>query len=369
MAALQTHGRRPRRWVSWGASVASALAVTLAIGGCAPGDGGPLSTPPPTAAVCTSRAETTAQARVVAQQLNGQIGSAADTALSAFAYPLGLPNEDFIVSIGNLPHPGYSVFSPDGAYLATNVLLEGPNIVSAYPYVVNTLTHAATRIPVPTTLNVDGAYYNEWLRERSLTWVDDHTLVFFAGANTNTTIVNGSQGTRVFIYDITTHAVHALSNITAAAGGIARCGVLYYQEVTPLAPFGPEGWMRGKVFLHRYDLVTHSEIGVPITLGETFGFGGAESHFDGPGWDVSADGRRLVYQETRVSATTDRLVMTSRFISANPDGSHAARILVTAAPSVTMLIAISPTMQLVAATDGDVEALTDPGRPRRPQPR
>ncbi|HZC07639.1 MAG TPA: hypothetical protein VE338_18530 [Ktedonobacterales bacterium] len=362
MASSEERGWYPRRWWNWWATVTSAVSVALLMSGCAPGGGSvlTLSTPTPTPTMCTSHAETTAQARTVSQQLYGQIGSRADGALSDLRYPLGLPNEDFVASLGNPPHPGYSVFSPNGKYLATDVLLEGPNIVSAYPYVINTATHLATRLPVPASVNVDGAYYNEWLRERSLAWVDDHTLLFFAGANTNTTVTQGSRGTRVFIYNMATGSASLLSGVTAAAGGIVRCGILYYQEVTPLAPYGPVGWLKGKALLHRYDLRTRTEIGAPIGLGETFGFGGWESHFDGPGWDVSADGHLLVYQQTRVIAASDRLVMTSQFMRANPDGSGGARILMAASPSVTMLISISPANKLVAATDGDVDALRDP---------
>lgn len=359
MAFLEARRPRSSHRLRLSVTMASALAVSVLISGCAPGGGGGGVTPPPTTA-CASPVATTAQAHVVGQQLYGHVGSAADTTLSDFHYPLGLPNEDFVVSIGNPPHPGYSVFSPDGRYLATTILLEGPNIVSAYPYVIDTTTHVATRLPIPATLNVDGAYYNEWLRERSLAWADNHTVLFFAGANTNTTIVNGSSGTRVFIYDVATHSASTLGGVTTAAGGIVRCGVLYYQEVSPLEAFGPDGWMRGKSKLHRFDLRTRTEIGSPMLMGETFAFGGAESHFDGPGWDVSPNGLHLVYQQTQVTAATDRLVMTSQFISANTDGSGAERILTPAAPSVTMLISISPTNQLVAATDGDVEALTDP---------
>lgn len=133
----------------WGISL---LAVILAAGACAPGGtSGSTSTPPPgsttlTPVSCNTRATTTAIVWDEGRQIHGGVGGSAPTQLSSFSYPLGLPDEGFE---GNPIVPGFLAVAPDGAHIAVDEAVFVPFTEELYPYVVDTATHAATRVLLP----------------------------------------------------------------------------------------------------------------------------------------------------------------------------------------------------------------------------
>ncbi len=329
--------------------------LALLLYGCASPTAGGDSTPTPGSAAtptaptasgpCATRATATAEAWATGKdkpQVTGSINGAAATTLSNFVYPLGLPNEgqfssDFLAALA---------WSPDAQHLAVAVEADaGPGRL-LYPYVVDTTSHAVTRVNLPGNASIpELAAVN-----RIFAWADNHTLLIFGGFSGGD---NGSAGTVSYSYDLTSASATPLPGVTAAYEGVVRCSTLFYLEITPLTQIGnTPGQLKGTAKLHRYDLASHSEIGSPITLGETSTFRGAEGNVSLMGWDASPDGTRIVYQQTAVSAndSSSAPTLTSKFFVANADGSAASPILTGAIANSPAFLAISPDGKLVAVT-------------------
>ncbi len=297
----------------------------------------------PTPAPCATHASATAEAWATTTdqpQVKGGISGGSETTLSNFVYPLGLPNEgqfgsDYIVALA---------WSPDAQHLAVAVAVNDGPAQTLFPYIVDTTSHAVTRVMLPTS---DGIAERA-AANRVFAWADTHTLLIFgafSGGN------NGSSGTVSYSDDITTGSVSPLSGVTSAYEGVVRCSTLFYLEITPLAQVGT-GHFKGSAKLHRYDLTTHSELGSPLTLGDTSTFNGAEGIVSLMGWDVSPDGTRVAYQQTSVSFIgSGQVTINSKFMAANADGSSATPILTGAISNSTSFLAISPDGQQVAVTN------------------
>jgi hypothetical protein len=322
--------------------VTGLIALAAAFGACAIGGGtggattgGP--TPTATPIPCSTRATTTATVwNESDKQIHGSIGGAAPTVLSNFHYPLGLPDESFEAATETL---GRMTVSPDGHHIGVIVDVYVPNARDFYPYVVDTTTHAVTRVG---TLGDANPSNNE---PRQLTWVDNQTLLVFPG-------IRGVPSTdAAYSYNITTAAVTPLPGLTGVVEGVARCGVLFYMDFTDRTTYSDADHTR--VFnerIHRYNLASHTEIGSPLTIGDAFTWGGAEGDIYYPGWDVARDGSRLAWQHAAVATGQ---VITSTFQSANADGSGLGAIL-TGPPAATAhsmaALAISADGSLVAVT-------------------
>lgn len=301
------------------------------------------ATPTPAPASCGTHASAAAEAWATTGdnvQVKGSINGGAETTLSNFTYPLGLPDEglygsDYLAALA---------WSPDAQHLAVAVVASaGPGQV-LYPYVVDTTSHAVTRVALP---NGDGIPELA-ATNRVFAWADNHTLLIFGGFSGGN---NGSGGTVSYSDDITTGSVTPLSGVTSAYEGVVRCNTLFYLEITALAQVGT-GRFKGSAKLHRYDLTTHSELGSPLTLGETSTFSGAEGNVSLMGWDVSPDGTRIAYQQTSVSfISSGQVSISSKFMAANADGSGATPILTGATSNSTSFLAISPDGQQVAVTN------------------
>jgi hypothetical protein len=186
------------------------------------------------------------------------------------------------------------------------VAVAEPNPVSLFPgnlprivstsYLIDTRTHTTSMIAVPSQIAA-------WGSGRSLAWKDSHTLLLFSGSN-------GSPGP-TYSYDVLGKTLHVLPGVHAAEG-VVHCSTLFYLELTSAKqPSGQE-----LALLHRYDLDTQREIGLPVRLGSIYA-----SWVDfpiepsTPPWDVSSDGTHLVYQRIDGQANP--------FIVADADGSHA----------------------------------------------
>jgi hypothetical protein len=307
------------------------------------------STPPPAATAtatplpCNTHATTTAIVWDEGQQIHGGIGGAAPSQLSSFRYPLGLPDEGFA---GTQTVPGFLVVSPDGAHLAVDEIVFVPFIEELYPYVVDTATHAVTRVILPAYPRTPG----EELRQ--LAWADNHTLVVFPG-NSN----RGGSSTDTYTYDITTHTAAALPGVTNGVEGVLRCSTLYWMDIGPftaLSPADPNHTSTAPERIHRYDLASQTEIGSPITIGVAVTFGGSEGQVDFAGWDVSRDNTKLVYQRLSVTSLAGTVHESSQFFAANVDGTDVTPIL-TGPPPVTSTtgahLAIAPDGTQVAVTN------------------
>lgn len=296
-----------------------------------------------TSATCATHPTTTAMAWDAGQQVVGNIAGAPDATLSNFVYPLGLPDE---TTFGQAL-PASIAWAPDGRHLAVSINVVVPFAVYSYPFVVDTASHAVSRVTLPEYPKT--AATDDWERERLLTWADNNTLVVLSGFDG---AANPAAG--AYKYDISTHAATALPGVTHAADGVVRCSTLYYLELTPESNIG-SGYMRGTGLLHRYDLATHSEVGSPVTLGDTASFGGAEGAVMGMGWDVSPDQSYIVYQHTTfaVPTTPSSTGLTSQFMAAKPDGSAAVHILPRAGSNSTARVAVSPDGHQVVVTDAN----------------
>ncbi|HLV98940.1 MAG TPA: hypothetical protein VKT82_09710 [Ktedonobacterales bacterium] len=319
-------------------------------GGSTPTPGGSVSTPGeatatpgPAPTACVPHTSATAEAWVSGTskpQVMGSINGAAETKLSNFGYPLGLPNEG---AFGN-DYLAALAWAPDAHHLAVAVGVDvGPG-QTLFPYVVDTSTHAVTQVKLPgnTSIAEKGA------ANRIFAWADNHTLLIFGGFSGGN---NGSAGTVSYSYDISAASLTPLPGVTTAYEGVVRCSTLFYLEVTALTQI-TVGRFKGAARLHRYDLTSHSEIGSPVTLGDTSTFSGAEGDVSLMGWDVSPDGTHIAYQQTRVSlGTNGQIVIASKFLVANADGSGASAILTGATSNTPAFLAISPDGKQVAVTN------------------
>jgi hypothetical protein len=319
--------------------LAGLIALAAVFGACAIGgatSGGP--TPTATPIPCATRATTTATVwNESDKQIHGSIGGASPTVLSDFHYPLGLPDESFEAATETL---GRMTVSPDGHHIGVIVDVFVPNSRGYYPYVVDTTTHAVTRV------GTIGGYNASSNEPRQLTWADNQTLLIFPG-------IRGVPGTDpVYSYNITTAAVTPLAGVTGVVEGVARCGVLFYMDFTDRTALSDADHTR--IFnerIHRYNLASHTEIGSPVTISDAYTWGGAEGDIFYAGWDVTRDGARLAWQHAAVTGVE---ALTSTFQSANADGSGSGAIL-TGPPAATArsmtYLAISADGSLVAVTN------------------
>ncbi len=305
---------------------------------------GATATPAPAPASCTPDMTTTAEAWATTTahpQVMGSINGAPATTLSHFVYPLGLPSEgqfgsDYLVALA---------WSPDAQHVAAAVAVNIGMGQYLFPYVVDTKSHAVTRVKLPDNSGIP----ERAAPNRVFAWADKHTLLIFGAFSGGD---NGSGGTVSYSYDITSSSLTPLPGVTAAYEGVVRCSTLFYLEITPLAQINTSGSYKGAGRLHRYDLSSHSEIGSPITLGDTSTFRGAEGNVTLMGWDVSPDGSRIAYQQTSVSlGPNNQIVLTSKFYAAYADGSGATPILTGATSSTAAFLAISPDGKQVAVTN------------------
>lgn len=325
--------------------VASACSLSSTTGGTTGGTTGSTSGPTatPTPPPCNTHASTTAIVWDEGQQVHGGIGGAAPTQLSTFSYPLGLPDEGFE---GNQTTPGYIAVSPDGAHIAVDENVFVPFTEEVNPYVVDTSSHAVTRVTLPAYPQTPGE------ETRLLAWADNHTLIVFQGLSNR-----GGSSTNTYAYDITAHTATALPGVTGAIDGEVRCSTLYWMALgsfTPLSPADPNHTMTAPEQVHRYDLASHTEIGSPITISQASTYGGAEGQVDLAGWDVSRDNSKLVYQQMTITSSGGTVHVASKFFAANEDGSGAAQIL-TGPPPVTSTtganLSFSPDASKVAVTN------------------
>jgi hypothetical protein len=302
----------------------------------------PTATPAPPP--CSTRASATAEAWASGTdnpQVVGTINGGAETTLSHFVYPLGLPNEG---QFGN-DYLAALAWSPDAQHLAVAVAVNVGPTRSLFPYIVDTQSHAVTRVALPSSDGIAG----QAEAKRVFAWADNHTLVVFGGFGGG---MNGSGGTTSYSYDIASASATPLPGVTAAYEGVVRCSTLFYLEITKLTEFGSNGRYKGSGLLHRYDLAAHSEIGSPVTLGETSTFNGAEGEVSLMGWDASPDGTQIAYQQTSVGlGGSSQITITSKFLAANADGSGASPILSGATSDSPAFLAISPDGKLVAVTN------------------
>jgi hypothetical protein len=116
--------------------------LALALAGCG---GARISATSAERTVCATRATATAIVWDEGQQVHGRINGAAATPLSAFSYPLGLPGE----GASSPSQLGVIVVAPDGRHLAVTATVQTSRGTATYPYTVDTMTHAVTRVTLP----------------------------------------------------------------------------------------------------------------------------------------------------------------------------------------------------------------------------
>jgi hypothetical protein len=305
----------------------------------------------PSSSSCGSHATNTAEAWISGNQVVGTIHGAPVATLSSFTYPLGVPHETseprYSVNLANL------AWAPDAKHLAVNATIApGDMAPYTYPYVVDTSSHAVTRVVLPGDI-FNSAY-------RNLAWVDNQTLLILTG-DTPGGGAPGSVSGGVYSYNLETRAVSVLPGIShVSTAGVVRCGVLFYLEVTPFGPsigvnYAGSNVFKGSARLHRYSLASHSEIGSPVTISQTYDTDGSFGFYFQPGWDVASDGLSLVYQymDVHVGSSAADHEVRSHFLKSGVDGSGAAVILSGAHPVTSYTgasVAISPDSRLVAVT-------------------
>lgn len=340
--------------------VSAFAGCSLPIGGPTPV--GPVGTPQQQLTVpCATKATASAHSWVTAdKQITGSINGGAVGPISNFAYPLGLPNEDVFAPTA----PGYTAWAPDGAHLATLVEVVVPGEIFSYPYVVDTSTHVASQIPLPVGANMLSPIEMEWARERSIVWEDNNDLLILGTAPTEIGGPSASQTTS-YRYALTTNTVTPLSGVSTAIQGEVRCGTLYYLRWSQMkqfaqcenrAPLPSFYWFIGGASLERYTLATGASAGQPFYLGQTTSCPQEyDNEVDAMGWDVSADGSLLIYQQTSVLAGAQNSVQTSsRFMAVKFSAPNAqVQILLGAKSNANAYLALAPNQKNVAlvATD------------------
>ena len=178
--------------------------------------GGP--TPTATPIPCATRATTTATVwNESDKQIHGSIGGARRRCSAIFTIRSACQTNPLKPATETL---GRMTVSPDGHHIGVIVDVFVPNSRGYYPYVVDTTTHAVTRVG---TL---GGYDPSSNEPRQLTWADNQTLLIFPG-------IRGVPSTDpAYSYNITTAAVTPLPGLTGVVEGVARCGVLFYMDFT-----------------------------------------------------------------------------------------------------------------------------------------
>jgi hypothetical protein len=246
-------------------------------------------------------------------------------------YPLGIQDEG---AVGNAPAPTFIAVAPDAHHLAVAITQIVPFSVEYNPYIVDTSTHAVTRVPL--THPITSAQEDQ--PRRMFAWADAHTLIIFLGANAP-----------AMSYDLDTNSLTTLADTTDAIEGVVRCSTLFYMTYSGIS--APSNTTVPEL-IHRYSLASHTAIGAPITIGTAGTWSGAEGQIFFGGWDVSADGAHLAYQ--RLSTTVidggRAMTQTSHWFAANADGSSPVSILPSLTSDGPSYLAISPDGAQVAVT-------------------
>lgn len=312
------------------------------------------------------------------RQIVGTINGGPVSQISNFTYPLGLPFEDVIAPT----RPGFTAWAPDGKHLATLVEVTNPAGVMSYPFVVDTTTHVATQVQLPANMQMASPIEMEWARERSITWADNNDLLIFAVMPAPLEIGGtGASKTTTYRYNLTTQALTLLPGVTTAIQGVVRCDTLFYLELAQMKQFqacapGPGNttfyWFLGGASLVRYSLTTQTQVGQPYSLGETASCPDYyHGEVDAMGWDVTADGKRLVYQRTVIAGGTlnnppgyPAVKTTSEFqvVAINNPGTPTP-ILAGAVSNANAYLAIAPDQKQVAAVASNSLLIGIPSTP------
>jgi hypothetical protein len=356
------------------------LLLILTLGGCALNIGSPSSPNPilnPLPASCATTATATAHSWVSAdrQIVGTHNGNPTIVQFSKFVYPLGLPNEDVFGPAA----PGFTTWSPDGKHLATLVEIVAPSVRFSYPYVVDTTTQAVTQVQLPAGMQMESPVFMEWARERSIAWADNNTLQIFAVMPVPFMIGGtAASNTTSYRYDITTQTLTPLPGVTTALQGSVRCGTLAYLEMDQMKQYQicqravSAYWYVGGAYLRRYDLATQTQIGQPYYLGMTSSCPYAfDFQAEAMGWDVTADGKTLVYQETLDSPgppvwPTDisvQAVSQFKVVDLTTPGASPTQILTGAKSNASAHLAISPDQKSVAVVATDALINANPSNP------
>lgn len=259
--------------------------------------------------VCGTTSTATARSWVDStRQIVGSINGGAVGQISNFLYPLGLPFEDVMAPT----RPGFTAWAPDGKHLATLLEVTTPNGIMSYPFVVDTTTHVATHVQLPTNMQMASPIEMEWARERSITWADNDDLLIFAVMPAPLEIGGTSaSATTTYRYRLSTQTLTPMLGVTTAIQGVVRCDTLFYLELLQMKQFqacapGPGStifyWYLGGARLRRYSLAAQAPTGQPYGLGETASCPDYyHGEVDAMGWDVTADGKTLAYQRTIIA--------------------------------------------------------------------
>jgi hypothetical protein len=327
------------------------LACVVALGACAvtgSGTGGSTTSSgkgTPTPKPCSTQASTTALTYASGPNLAGAIPappgapSSPLPTISNFVYPLGIPDEG---AVGNNPFLSFTAIAPDAAHLAVAVQQDVPFQEEYNPYIVDTASHAVTRVMLANPIRIA----NSDTAPRLFAWADSHTLIIFANPP-----LSGAPAGASYSYDINTQALTPLKGVDGAIEGVVRCGVLFYSTLGTFAGLGDINHTQvAPVSLNRYDLASATAIGAPIDIGKASTYGGAEGAITYPGWDASPDGSHIAYQKMAVAGGPKT---TSSWFAANADGSGAVAILPKLTSDSGARLAISPDATQVAVTNAN----------------
>jgi hypothetical protein len=218
----------------------------------------------------------------------------------------------------------------------------------------------------------------EWARERSIAWADNDDLLIFAVMPSPQEIGGtGASQTTSYRYNLTAHTLTPVSGVTSALQGVVRCNTLYYLELSQMKQLElcnqfsvADYWFLGGADMRRYDLLTQTPVGQPYSLGNTSSCPGFyDGAVEGMGWDVTADGKALVYQQTLIhpgpivnpTSQLVKLQTESRFmvVDASNPGTP-TQILGGAVSNSNAYLAISPDQKSVAVVATDSLTIADP---------
>jgi hypothetical protein len=227
------------------------------------------------------------------------------------------------------------VFSPDLSHIVggwgSGACGDGPE--QGDLYVVDASTGAAAHVNGPT---YPGGIL---LSVRQAGWVGNTTIWWTDGQAVYEYTLGAAHGTA-----LGTIASSSGNSYTYAPDAVLRGTTLFFVTVS-----GTSGVTTRTFALKRFSMTSHTVLPGAVNLGSDHICVCSPGDRTEPGFDVSPDGTRIVFQRVTPSASdSGEGIASSQFFYANADGSSAMRIASYATSSTFTRIQFSPNGQLVS---------------------
>lgn len=170
-----------------------------------------------------------------------------------------------------------------------------------------------------------------WVNNTTIWWTDGRTVYEYTLGDAHSTAL-GDVGS------------NSGNNYTYAPDAVLRGNTLFLETIS-----GTSGVQTRSFALKRFDMTSHSLLPGSISLGSDHICICSPGDRTEPGFDVSADGTHIVYQQVTASAgDSGEGIASSQFFYANADGSSASRIASYATAASFTRMQFSPDAHLVS---------------------